>query len=119
MTRFLLPMSAAVDAVLLALAWGGREIWCCGRLARIVDVARALIATAGGGHHRHPAREKLHEVLIAAEESHRAEDFGTIGASARCCRNWPTWRSTAPGCLWPRRGRWHRTRCATSSPGTG
>ena len=80
MTRFLLPMSAAVDAVLLALARGERGEILVPRVAsaRIVDVARALIGERGVAMVTTGVRpgEKLHEVLIAAEESHRAEDFG-------------------------------------------
>jgi len=80
MTRFLLPMSAAVDAVLLALARCGRGEVLVPRVgsARIVDVARALIGDRGVAMVTTGIRpgEKLHEVLISAEESHRAEDFG-------------------------------------------
>ncbi|WP_374440429.1 polysaccharide biosynthesis protein [Stella sp.] len=80
MTRFLLPMAAAVDAVLLALSCCGAGEILVPRIAsaRIADVARAMIgdrpvATVTTG--IRPG-EKLHETLISAEESPRARDCG-------------------------------------------
>jgi FlaA1/EpsC-like NDP-sugar epimerase len=75
MTRFLLPLSRAVDAVLGALeaAQPGETVVPCVPSARIVDVAAALV-----GDRDIPVvvtgirpGEKVHEVLVSAEEATR------------------------------------------------
>jgi UDP-glucose 4-epimerase len=80
MTRFLFTLSAAVDTIIAAIEGGRRgEIYVpLIPSARIVDVARALV-----GNRKIPVEvtgirpgEKIHEVLIATEESVRAEKRG-------------------------------------------
>ncbi|BBK29534.1 polysaccharide biosynthesis protein [Allostella humosa] len=80
MTRFLLSLDAAVDAIALALRHAGRGDILVPRVASaaMVDVARALIGDRPIAMVTTGIRpgEKLHEVLISAEESRRAVDHG-------------------------------------------
>jgi len=80
MTRFLLSMDHAVDAVTLTLERARRGTILVPKIpsAAIVDVARALIGDRPVGMVETGIRpgEKLHERLISAEEARRATDHG-------------------------------------------
>jgi FlaA1/EpsC-like NDP-sugar epimerase len=84
MTRFLLSLEEAVDTVFAAMRGGRRGETYIPRVpsARVVDVARALIGdrdieTVVTG--IRPG-EKVHEILISEEESHRSVDRGQFYA---------------------------------------
>jgi FlaA1/EpsC-like NDP-sugar epimerase len=84
MTRFLLSLEEAVDTVFAAMRGGRRGETYIPRVpsARVVDVARALIGdrdieTVVTG--IRPG-EKVHEILISEEESHRSVDRGSFYA---------------------------------------
>jgi FlaA1/EpsC-like NDP-sugar epimerase len=84
MTRFLLSLEEAVDTVFAAIRGGKRGETYIPRVpsARVVDVARALVGerdieTIVTG--IRPG-EKVHEILISEEESHRSVDRGLFYA---------------------------------------
>jgi len=86
MTRFLLSLDQAVDTIFAAVRGGLRGETYIPRVpsARMVDIARALIGerkieTVITG--IRPG-EKIHEILISEEESHRAIDRGSFYAIA-------------------------------------
>ena len=80
MTRFLFTLSAAVDTILAAIEGGrGGEIYVpMIPSARITDLARALIGERNIAVEVTGIRpgEKIHEILIAADESLRVEKRG-------------------------------------------
>jgi UDP-glucose 4-epimerase len=80
MTRFLLPLSRAVETVFAAIAEGRPgEIWVPDQpAARVIDVARALIDGRPIAIQVTGIRpgEKLHEILVSEEEIPRSERRG-------------------------------------------
>lgn len=82
MTRFLLAMEHAVDAVALALEQAGRGAILVPKIpsATIVDVARTLIGDRAIAMVEMGIRpgEKLHERLISPEEARRTTDHGSF-----------------------------------------
>ena len=105
MTRFWMTITDAVELVALALReMRGGETFVpkCGA-SPILDLARAVVETHGTyapGHVEEGLRpgEKMHELLISADEAHQTYDAGThyvIEPTAR------TWGTVAP-ISWPR-----------------
>ena len=78
MTRFWLSLNAAVDLVLeaVALMEGGEIFVTKIPSMRIVDLARAIAPSARIEEVGRRPGEKLHEVLLTAEESRNTSDCG-------------------------------------------
>ena len=79
MTRFLLTLDQAVDLVLFALARGGPGQLFVSRLRSIsiVDLAEVMLDAFGGGSWTEVGirpGEKIHEILVTAEELGRAQE---------------------------------------------